>query len=418
MSNSTYCSLPFNHLNIKQKGRVSSCWRTSAEIGNLNTQSLDQIWNDAPIRELRRQFLNGEKPKQCESCWDMEAAGIRSTRLGELEDKANITYEQAKEQINSNYEMDTNNLTIIEVRFDNMCNLMCRHCSPVYSSKWENVLKNDPELLAISDRLGNNQTGWDKQFRLTQDTIDEIGQFKNLEQIMISGGEPLFHNKHYGFLENLLPIAHNLEMSYSTNLSLLHYKKHSIVELWKKFRVLDLRISMDGDDWCYNYARPFGKLSIIEDNIKTVTSELNNAHISCSCTTNLFNITRIPQIFEYFNSLGAYIHCSLVQEPFALNPQALPAQLKEQVNKDWEEWLPTARDTFKKANNSLDIDKQVKLATKWGDYVIDYMNGKDLYEEYWSDFVIYANAQDKYHNTNILDIYPEYARYWDNGPIS
>jgi hypothetical protein len=39
------------------------------------------------------------------------------------------------------------------------------------------------------------------------------------------------------------------------------------------------------------------------------------------------------------------------------------------------------------------------------------MNGEDWYH-YWDDFIEYANAQDQHHETNILDVYPEFRKYW------
>ena len=49
---------------------------------------------------------------------------------------------------------------------------------------------------------------------------------------------------------------------------------------------------------------------------------------------------------------------------------------------------------------------------KFGNNVINYMNGED-WSEHWNEFIEYMRPQDRYHNTNILDVYPEFEPYWE-----
>ena len=103
-------------------------------------------------------------------------------------------------------------------------------------------------------------------------------------------------------------------------------------------------------------------------------------------------------------------HISLVQYPRALNPKLLPQKLKDKVTKDFEEYVV--------GGNLKDIHPIREWAEhyrarwkKFGFNVINYMNGED-WHEYWPEFVNYTKAQDNYHNTNILDYYPEFKEYW------
>ena len=41
------------------------------------------------------------------------------------------------------------------------------------------------------------------------------------------------------------------------------------------------------------------------------------------------------------------------------------------------------------------------------------MNSEDRHSEYWDQFVAYTKAQDKFHNTNVLEVYPEFKPYWN-----
>ena len=141
----TFCVLPFTHLNIKQKGKISACWRYPGKIGDYSKQTLQEIWNDTEIKKIRKALLNDERYHGCKSCWDMEDSGIVSTR------QQHTAFPQRNQQdiesiIADDYTMPISELQHIEIRFDNICNLMCRHCSSDYSSKWHAAVQQDARV--------------------------------------------------------------------------------------------------------------------------------------------------------------------------------------------------------------------------------------------------------------------------------
>ena len=142
--NNTFCVMPFTHLNIKHEGKVSACWRFPDKLGDYNNETLTDIWNNSNIQKLRNDLLNNIKHKGCRSCWDLEDSNSTSTR-----ETCAKTYDFLdKKQIlkDKNTIVSKNYLKSIEIRFDNICNLMCRFCSPDYSSVWENAVKKDKRL--------------------------------------------------------------------------------------------------------------------------------------------------------------------------------------------------------------------------------------------------------------------------------
>ena len=76
----TFCPMPFTHLNIKQEGKVSACWRFPDKLGDYRTQKLQDIWNGNEVKQVRNDLLNGVQNNGCRSCWDMEKSGSVSTR--------------------------------------------------------------------------------------------------------------------------------------------------------------------------------------------------------------------------------------------------------------------------------------------------------------------------------------------------
>lgn len=409
--------MPFCHVNVKQEGKVSACWRYPDRIGDYTNESIVQIWNGEKLKTLRSQLLNGERPEGCRSCWDMEDSGVKSTRQQTTEDYNKITnFEKVQAVIAEDYSMPLDNLKSIEVRFDNVCNLMCRHCSPDYSSVWEVAVKRDAALNAKMIQLGTFRKQ-ETHVKLNDRIIEEIGTLaSNLSEVMLAGGEPLYHDKHYKFIESLLPNATNIVLSYNSNLTTLEYKGKNILDLWKNFKRVLLRVSIDGDKDCYQYVRVHNDLDNVERNIAQVI-ELSNTKVNATCTTSLLNITRLTSIAEYFLSLGAYFHTSIVQYPRALNPKLLPKALKEKVTREWAEWTADIDANVAKHlkhTRNTDLEQHKKNIFKFGNQVVSYMNSED-WNQHWSEFVDYSLVLDRNLNTDIITVYPEFEQYFPSG---
>jgi radical SAM protein with 4Fe4S-binding SPASM domain len=414
MDNKTFCPMPFCHVNVKQEGKVSACWRYPDRIGDYTSESIVEIWNGDKLKTLRKQLLNGERPEGCRSCWDMEDSGVKSTRQQTTEDYKKIAdFDTVKEIIADDYSMPLTNLKSVEVRFDNICNLMCRHCSPDYSSVWEVAVKRDESLNKKMIELGTFRKQ-EEHVKLNDRIIDEIGSLSgNLVEVMLAGGEPLYHNKHYKFIESLLPNANKIMLSYNSNLTTLEYKGKNILDLWKNFRRVLLRVSIDGDRDCYQYVRVHNDLDKVEANIAKVI-ELPNTKVSATCTTSLLNITRLTSVIEYFLSLGAYFHTSIVQYPRALNPKLLPQELKDKVTVEWKEWIKDIDNNIAKNvkyTHNTDLELHKRSILKFGNQVVDYMNSAD-WHKHWPEFVDYTNTLDLHLKTDILDVYPEFDNYF------
>ena len=414
MDNKTFCPMPFCHVNVKQEGKVSACWRYPDRIGDYTSESIVEIWNGDKLKTLRKQLLNGERPEGCRSCWDMEDSGVKSTRQQTTEDYKKIAdFDTVKEIVADDYSMPLTNLKSVEVRFDNICNLMCRHCSPDYSSVWEVAVKRDESLNKKMIELGTFRKQ-EEHVKLNDQIIDEIGSLSdNLIEVMLAGGEPLYHNKHYKFIESLLPNANKIMLSYNSNLTTLEYKGKNILDLWKNFRRVLLRVSIDGDRDCYQYVRVHNDLDKVEANIARVI-ELPNTKVSATCTTSLLNITRLTSVVEYFLSLGTYFHTSIVQYPRALNPKLLPQELKDKFTAEWKEWIKDIDNNIAKNvkyTHNTDLELHKRSILKFGNQVVDYMNSADWYN-YWPEFVDYTNTLDLHLKTDILDVYPEFDNYF------
>ncbi|MCW5745754.1 MAG: SPASM domain-containing protein [Alphaproteobacteria bacterium] len=82
----TFCALPFQHLCIGPEGTARVCCVAHdlvSEHGapmSLNIHTMDEIWNSAYMRNVRRGMLKGERISACEVCYESEAASGQSYR--------------------------------------------------------------------------------------------------------------------------------------------------------------------------------------------------------------------------------------------------------------------------------------------------------------------------------------------------
>jgi len=67
------CAFPFYSLVIKADGDVVACcvdWNKKTQIGNIQTESLREIWNGEALREFRRMHLERRRHENqsCKNC--------------------------------------------------------------------------------------------------------------------------------------------------------------------------------------------------------------------------------------------------------------------------------------------------------------------------------------------------------------
>ena len=184
ITSETFCPLPFCHINIKSNGKVSLCWRSAKKIGDYSTSSLIEIWNNNNIKAVRKKLLTGEIPIECKSCLDFEKSNINSTRNQVIQSKKYIAFNDVIKNIKEDFSLKTDNITIMELRFSSLCNLMCKHCGPLYSSRWKDAaIKNTKLQKILCTKIPNNT----KDNEISIKNIEEICKFRNIKEFMIAG---------------------------------------------------------------------------------------------------------------------------------------------------------------------------------------------------------------------------------------
>ena len=62
MNERHYCTRPFEFFETYDDGSIGFCcpsWYNNYEIGNINDNSIEEVWNGEAAQELRRSILDG-----------------------------------------------------------------------------------------------------------------------------------------------------------------------------------------------------------------------------------------------------------------------------------------------------------------------------------------------------------------------
>jgi|TARA_B110000977_G_C11059669_1_gene485442 molybdenum cofactor biosynthesis enzyme MoaA len=385
--NDSFCFFPFVHANIRANNdrNVAPCWRSDEMLGKLNDSTLQEIWNGDEYKTLRQQFLDGKKPAGCSRCWKLEENNETknlSLRSWYLENYAHYYKDIMKDPLNPT-------LRSVELRFSNLCNLSCLHCGSQHSTTWNNKLKKHGEIKGFQSINPRNPR------IITKDEVDSmIPMFATLDEIRITGGEPLTDPVFYHFLE-VIPaeIAKNIELLVVSNLMTLKYEDKDAISLFEKFKEVKLRASVDADEATFSYFRSGGNIEIVKENIDRIQSYTNNVSISGVCAVNILNITRLDNIIKFHEQRNMYFKVMFVQErPHYLDIRNLPQVLKDKINSQSYSY-------------TLHNEKEMQR-------VLDFMNSSPGDAKHFADLKTYLFHIDKMNGTNFLNTYSEFKEYW------
>lgn len=393
MHSENFCMLPWTHLHGWPDGRAYPCCLAKAEhpVGNFKEQTMLEVWNAEDMREMRRNMLEDKPCRQCGPCYEQEAAGFASMR-----NNSNKSFGHLINEVDQTLEDGTHpemKYRYWDVRFSNICNLKCRSCGSIFSSRWYD---DDVKLWGKPLRPRVQFAG-----RTDMDIWEQMQpHVPFLEQIYFAGGEPLIMEEHNRILNMLIETGNTkVRLIYNTNLTELRFKKENVIDLWKHFPQVCVAASLDdmadraavirsGTDWLQ-----------VEQNIRDIKRECPHIDFMISPTLSLMNIWNFTTFHRYMVEQGFIqpkdFNLNMLQGPDHYRIDALPIDIKLKFKKQFEEHLEWLR--------PLD---PLHRATGGFEAAIKFMMGTDnsqLLPKFW-----YAVADlDWSRKEKLIDVVPE-----------
>ena len=426
---STFCPLPWIHMATRPNGDVRVCCTANASgagvedeketglvtnnniVMNLQTNSIEEVWNSSFMRNTRLQMLNNQIPASCTKCFNEEKNGIISKRQWETEVwKERLDIESIVEQTKDDGSLPVH-IPYFDLRLGNLCQLKCVMCSPHDSSAWIKEWKTQyPKYKTIE--LKQDQQ-WNIDFDYTwykKGTFLESMrlQSNNIKELYFAGGEPLLIPEHYKILEFMVSTgaSKNCILRYNSNGLELPEK---LFELWKHFKQIKFNFSIDAYGDKNDYIRYPSKWKDVVTNLERMDDTPNNITVNIACAIQLLNVLYVPELVYWKESknfkkvnlppFGAgLIGTHLVYLPSYLNVRVLPKHLKNKVAAQVEYFIA------RKSNNLEFISNPYGLKRWQG--LVHYMNQED-----WSHklptTIDYLETCDSTRNTDFKKTFPD-----------
>ena len=397
--NESFCVLPWIHLHAFPDGRAYPCCfaQDKYPVGDLNKNSLQEVFNNDKMNNLRNNMLKGIKNKECVKCYDQEKSGFFSLRFS------------SNKHFGHNVPLVHNTLPdgsadfvmkYWDIRFSNLCNMACRSCGTWFSSNWyedHKKITGSPPPHAKIMRVG----------RHTDDLWDQmLANFDNTEQFYFAGGEPIIMEEHYRILKELdRRKMYHVRLIYNTNFSRTKFKDIDVFELWNKFDSVSVGASLDAEGPRAELMRKGTVWKETIANRKRMMEVCPKVDFYISSTVGLVNSLHITDFHRHWVEEGLIkpmdFNFNLLQYPDWQRMDLLPAEFKQQVKEKYEkqiEWL--------KHKDPL------TRATKGYESAIDWIYRRDN-SKLLPMFFKRTKLYDKIRKENTLEVFPEWKELFE-----
>jgi MoaA/NifB/PqqE/SkfB family radical SAM enzyme len=393
---STFCMYPWIHLHAWPTGQAFPCCMSdpAGQVGDCRTQTLEEIWNNTPMKQLRKDMLNETPNKACTRCYEQEESGFFSGRKSANKHHGHLISRAVETHLDG--KLDRFEMTYWDIRFSNLCNLRCRSCGYIFSSQWhqdqsklvgDDWGKKNPVLMYA----GKHKTSMWEQL---------VPHLDYVEQIYFAGGEPLLMEEHYNILDELDRRGrYDVRLIYNTNFTEIKLKDRTVFDYWKKFNSVAVGASLDAMGPRAEYIRKGTRWDMVERNREQMLEICPQVDFYISPTLSIMNAWHLPDFHRNWVGRGFIkpqdLNVNILQDPNYYRIDIATSKYKKQLQEKFEDHLEWLRP-----------QDRLNRATSGFESAIVFMNATDnthLIEKFW-----HKNLElDKIRKEDLLEILPE-----------
>lgn len=378
--NDTWCVLPWVHLCVRPNNTLKPCCRYSpnsmsaefnTSLDDVHEQGIDAL-NNVSFKTIRQQMLSGKKLPGCKKCYAQEEVvglqGRQSLRHFKNDQFADIKQENCTDEFLQ--------LRYIEMSIDNICNLQCKMCTSMFSSR----------LINRDKMLGN------KVYKKLEPNFTKLDNtdLTKLEVVKILGGEPFITPNFEKFIDYLIDrsIPANITLEIATNGTAV--PSDQIVKKLNTFKQITAFVSLDSYSSSNDYQRYGSSYQKIFENATIYEKLFENILVTFHTVVTLLTANDLSNTLNFLAKKHNY-HVSV---DFARDPQHLSLQYAPSSYCDWV------------VDQNKDNDTAHTL-------IEAFVKKSNYNEKVWLDFIDSIDTLDKYYGTDITEFNPELASYLD-----
>ena len=391
-----FCMYPWVHLHAWPTGQAFPCCmsESTGQVGNLRNNTISEIWNDTPMKQLRVNMLSEKSSNACTRCYEQETSGFFSGRKSANKHYGHLINRAAETKDDGT--SDRFEMTYWDIRFSNLCNLKCRSCGHIFSSQWYQ----DQAKLAGGD-WKNTHKVLNYAGRTETDVWEQLlPHIDYVEQIYFAGGEPLLMEEHYQILDELVRRERfDVRLIYNTNFTHTDLKGKSVFEYWKLFDSVAVGASLDGSGKHAEYIRKGTDWKQVEQNRIEMLQVCPQVDFYISPTLSIMNAWHLPDFHRDWVDRGFIkpqdLNVNILQDPEHYRIDIAPMKYKQRLRIKYQEhleWLRT-KDNLNRATTGFESAINFMMAT----------DNTHLIDTFWRK----THELDIIRSENISDIIPE-----------
>ena len=351
----TFCIYPWIHLHAYPTGEAYPCCHAEMKypVGNCRFNTLEEIWQDRPMQQLRANMLSETPNAACGRCYEQEQSGFFSGRKS-----ANKHHGHHIKKLDENpFEM-----TYWDIRFSNLCNLKCRSCGHIFSSQWYQ----DQAKLAGGDWKDRNQV-LNYAGRTETDMWEQLlPHIDYVEQIYFAGGEPLLMEEHYRILDELVRRKRfDVRLIYNTNFTHTDLKGQSVFEYWKQFDSVAVGASLDGSAKYAEYIRKGTDWNRVEQNRIEMLKTCPDVDFYISPTLSIMNAWHLPDFHRDWVERGLIrpqdLNVNILQDPAHLRIDIATMKYKQRLRMKYQDHINWLRGNDPLQRASVGFESAIKF---------------------------------------------------------
>ena len=329
--------------------------------------------NETSFTDFNKNFISNLKSTM-EHSWH---PGCKSCEVDEQEG-----FKSIRNKFNQSLSGKENSIEYIEIFFSNQCNLACKMCSPLNSSKLKSLIELNPHLQKWYGDLEIKSNNYNLE------SIFKDVDLTKLKTVNFIGGEPFISSDLDDFLDFLetKDLTKNLTCSIYTNSTFFPVK---FLDKLKKFKAVIILISVDGINDLANYIRTGFEWETIHKTIDAwldFKKDNSNIYLKLTHTLQAYNIHQFDSIVEFCKQKKLIMEMYPINVKDYLSYKVLPIEYRQQL---------------------------IESGGLKDQRILDILNNIEFDKELFDKFKEFTYTMDKALNTSIEKTIPNLFKYFE-----
>lgn len=436
---SSFCGAKWYNATIwLGNGTTASCHHPPAHKIPLDevAKSYKALHNTTYKKAIRKQMMEGVRPKECEYCWKIEDLGPDkvSDRVYKSVIYTDEELKEAKEVMGYTGDVD---LKTLEIAFDANCNFGCSYCNASFSTTWQKDIKTfGPYQNLVSDGAGAFQHDgahsmpWGRKNE-GNPYIEAFWKWweaelqYSLRELRVTGGEPSM-SPDFWKLMDWWKQHPECEVPFAVNSNLGQKKQllDALIESSHSFKDFSIYTSNEAVGLQSEYIRYGLDWGVWLKNMYRLNEEANVSSVNVMMTINalcLFSITEFMdemlKLKAKYGHHAAVMSFNILRFPSFQSIVTLPTNIRLERAEHIQNWL---NKNWKGGENGfMDYERDGLLR------LIEYIKQVDTGHAHTSslesrerDFKSFYMQYDQRRKKNFLEAFPMLQEWWESIPLT